>query len=103
MDFSKRDNTAVSLGGGVVPLSAGGIDHTWGATIVEIALGSPLTDGKTTCVIIPGSSESVCKVCAEFHPKNLHKGRKFTYLEDPRTRSWHKNITQYHTKYHENL
>ena len=46
--FFHRDNTAtrVPLGDGAVPLSAGGIDHTWGATIVEIALGSPQTDGK---------------------------------------------------------
>ena len=25
----------------------------------------------------------MCKICAEIHPKNLPKGRNFTYLEDP--------------------
>ena len=25
----------------------------------------------------------MCKICAEFHPKNFSKTRIFTYLEDP--------------------
>ena len=36
----------------------------------------------------PGSSGSVCKICAEIKPsKNLAKGRNFTDLEDPGMKS----------------
>ena len=41
----------------------------------------PLNNQQPQSKIIPGSSKYVKFV--PFHPKNLPKGRNFTYLEDP--------------------